>query len=86
MLSIGSMKLCNCGHSSTGGFIGDKAIVCGGFDVFADNWNVYVDDCYSITNDKIELFSKDTGYRSLPTVASSNVTHILTSKSCEDYN
>ena len=68
----------NCGHFSTGGFIGDKAIVCGGYDFFAGGWDVYTDECYSITNDKIELFAKDTGYRSLPTVASSNVTQILT--------
>ena len=47
---------------ATGGFIGNKAIVCGGYDFFADGIEHYIDDCYSITQDKIEFLSKITGY------------------------
>ena len=47
---------------TTGGFIGNKAIVCGGYSYLASGWDVYMDDCYSITKNKIEFLTKITGY------------------------
>ena len=47
---------------ATGGFIGNKAIVCGGYKYLATGFDVYMDDCYSITQNKIEFLTKITGY------------------------
>ena len=47
---------------ATGGFIGNKAIVCGGYKYLATGFDKYMDDCYSITQNKIEFFTKITGY------------------------
>ena len=46
---------------ATGGFIGNKAIVCGGYKYLATGFDVYMDDCYSITQNKIEFLTKITG-------------------------
>ena len=46
---------------AAGGFIGNKAIVCGGYEYLATGFDVYVDDCYSITKNKIEFLTNITG-------------------------
>ena len=38
-------------HGATGGLVGDTVIICGGID---SDWN-YVDECYSLTTEKVML-------------------------------